>query len=531
MKRRKWALIAAGILVYVIMITMLVISEKNFGNQNPEYRINSPQKAIWFSAETLTTVGYGDMYPSTPVGRLIALLMMLFSLGFLAYLITQFLVNARILFKPRLLLWAFEKKNWYLFDDYNSYSIALARDLLVKMPDCVVIFCETPAADVGKTESGYRMLFSIDEVQKLHKEKGRTFIFFMSGNIMKNYAESVEQVKRGVPACCMTEYEPQHIPKGLTLFSPYQCCARLYWKQYPVCAADEKIVLIGKGKYGRAILEQGILVNIISSEQHIEYIVYGGASDFEDLHPYLGEVLSVNHAKAGMDSILFKDRPWYKELDIIQGADRIIIAEDDENHSLDILCKLRRYCPFSGSIHIRKSDQFENETTFGKMEDVFTIDIVLQQKLNQSGIALHEIYRKKNPEAGIPEWDDLSAFLQRSNLAAADHLDMKLRILLGEKYDEISDIEKYACAFKKYNDTKAEKAGFYRKIEHERWMRFHSLYNWRYSEERDNERRLHPLMIPFESLSEKEQEKDDGAWLLLEEKQDVSCAGLWSDRR
>ena len=46
-------------------------------------------------------------------------------------------------------------------------------------------------------------------------------------------------------------------------------------------------------------------------------------------------------------------------------------------------------------------------------------------------------------------------------------------------------------------------------------MRFHSMYNWRYSPVRNNAAREHPLMLPYEQLVPSDQAKDDYAWELL----------------
>ncbi len=53
-------------------------------------RINSFFDALWWSAATITTVGYGDIYPTTYVGRIIAVFTMLIGVSTLA------VVTARI---------------------------------------------------------------------------------------------------------------------------------------------------------------------------------------------------------------------------------------------------------------------------------------------------------------------------------------------------------------------------------------------------------------------------------------------------
>jgi Ion channel len=42
---------------------------------------------LWWAATTITTVGYGDLYPETDTGRAVAILVMLVGIGFLSLLI------------------------------------------------------------------------------------------------------------------------------------------------------------------------------------------------------------------------------------------------------------------------------------------------------------------------------------------------------------------------------------------------------------------------------------------------------------
>lgn len=60
-------------------------------------RINSFFNALWWSASTITTVGYGDIYPVTVAGRVIAVFTMIVGVASLAVVtarIAQFLVSS-----------------------------------------------------------------------------------------------------------------------------------------------------------------------------------------------------------------------------------------------------------------------------------------------------------------------------------------------------------------------------------------------------------------------------------------------------
>lgn len=55
---------------------------------------------VWFAVETVTTVGYGDIVPSTSAGRVVAMIIMFVGIGFVA-LLTGFVAD-RFINRPRL---------------------------------------------------------------------------------------------------------------------------------------------------------------------------------------------------------------------------------------------------------------------------------------------------------------------------------------------------------------------------------------------------------------------------------------------
>mgnify|MGYP000618456289 CR=1 FL=1 len=85
---RRLVAFGLSIIIYAILLKMLIQLESAGEGTN----IHNLPDAIWYSLVTLTTVGYGDYYPSTPGGRIIGYIFVLASLGILGLLISK--INA-----------------------------------------------------------------------------------------------------------------------------------------------------------------------------------------------------------------------------------------------------------------------------------------------------------------------------------------------------------------------------------------------------------------------------------------------------
>lgn len=80
---QKFRLLLIGLLVYAAFVIALHLAEQGAEGAN----IHSIPEALWYSIVTLTTVGYGDFFPVTPLGKMLGIGFIFGSLGLLGLLI------------------------------------------------------------------------------------------------------------------------------------------------------------------------------------------------------------------------------------------------------------------------------------------------------------------------------------------------------------------------------------------------------------------------------------------------------------
>lgn len=92
---------AKGTLTSVAILAVLLIIFSSIAilefEDNPSSNIKTAEDAIWWTYSTITTVGYGDKYPVTLEGRIIAMVLMTFGVGlfgtFTAYISSLFVAQ------------------------------------------------------------------------------------------------------------------------------------------------------------------------------------------------------------------------------------------------------------------------------------------------------------------------------------------------------------------------------------------------------------------------------------------------------
>jgi voltage-gated potassium channel len=97
---------------------------------NPNTNIRNISDAFWWAIETVTTVGYGDVYPTTAEGRIIGSFVMFAGIGILATFITA--LGSKLI-ELRLSRSIEEEKENQVSDDLPKKTKALIKDQIDKV--------------------------------------------------------------------------------------------------------------------------------------------------------------------------------------------------------------------------------------------------------------------------------------------------------------------------------------------------------------------------------------------------------------
>ncbi len=89
-------------ILYIVIVTFNVVLLSSSlllrfeGSINPE--INSFFDAVWLTVVTITSIGYGDSYPITTEGKIVAIFLMFFSIvliGAIAGIVSHNFLNSK----------------------------------------------------------------------------------------------------------------------------------------------------------------------------------------------------------------------------------------------------------------------------------------------------------------------------------------------------------------------------------------------------------------------------------------------------
>jgi len=83
--RAQYAAFITVLLAFVVLVTVSIVV-LNAESRSADANITTGWQALWWSVVTLTTVGYGDFFPVTAVGRISAMFLMIMGIGIIGAL-------------------------------------------------------------------------------------------------------------------------------------------------------------------------------------------------------------------------------------------------------------------------------------------------------------------------------------------------------------------------------------------------------------------------------------------------------------
>lgn len=284
---------------------------------------------------------------------------------------------------------------------------------------------------------------------------------------------------------------------NLHFFNINDLVARDYWKNNSLYDFKDracKVAIIGSTDIGKALFKYGYLNNLYTLNQNFEYHLYAFKGPEAD---FLRNLKTENN-----DKIFVHDDYWENDSNTLSQMDRVIYAEKTDH--LNLIQKLLFINP-TAEIHCYSPDEISYEDVyatdsllmFGNVNKLISEDNIKSEKLYRLGKLFNYDYSLRYASREAPadyekemeaEWSKLDGFKKSSSIARADHYWIEKRL----KDDGIL--------------SETEEESWH--IEHIRWCRFHYINHWSYAEKRDNARRKHNLLIPYEDLPKSEKEKD-----------------------
>lgn len=334
-------------------------------------------------------------------------------------------------------------------------------------------------------------------------------------------------------------------------FNSYAIGARTLLDQYPAFSTGDKkttprpVVLIGAGRLGEGLLSR------IARTWYLEHHTDGtrlsitlidlNADRIRDnmliQYPKLSSVCDLVSISMDVQSAEFKRGDFLSDPVLNEGFIAYICLDDD-SLGLYAALTLHQHTPGKNVSFIVRMDHntsvakliADDKEGLGSIREIHPVNMVEITSSSQLILAgeeevlaraIHENYciqerlkgitQEKNPL--IVPWDTLRTLTERNSGIDGEHYCESNRMqahfiwtklsLVGCDIGPILDWDS-AMTFR----FSPEETEFLARHEHERWMKEKKEGGWRYGGERDDIKKIHPSLVPYDQLSEPEKEKD-----------------------
>jgi voltage-gated potassium channel len=150
--------VLGSLLLVVALIYMLVYVE----SKDPDSSINSFSNALWWMVITLTTIGYGDLYPTTPAGKIIGLFFVFGSLGVLGYLISTLTSKYHTMIEEKKLGFrGTQFMDHIIFIGWNEFSRMVAEEIYHTAKKIAIVTHNKDEIDLIYSQFGKENTFAL----------------------------------------------------------------------------------------------------------------------------------------------------------------------------------------------------------------------------------------------------------------------------------------------------------------------------------------------------------------------------------
>jgi len=112
------------ILIWSVVLSLYTSLLLYFEGQTPDSNIKDTFDAVWYTIVTLTSVGYGDYYPVTTIGKILGLTAVLGSVGVLSFIISKITVKYSAYME--------KKKNGHFGTKFTNHFVIIGWDSFSK---------------------------------------------------------------------------------------------------------------------------------------------------------------------------------------------------------------------------------------------------------------------------------------------------------------------------------------------------------------------------------------------------------------
>jgi hypothetical protein len=314
--------------------------------------------------------------------------------------------------------------------------------------------------------------------------------------------------------------------KVVEFFSMDEMAAQQYVIQDPIEAtARAEILIAGAGVFGRSILvafakawrasgrpPQSLLVTLVDPD------ATSIAAEMNDRWPVVAEFCQITPDERELTAVL--------RTSAIGAPYRSYICYENEDHALrTALSAVRLWHGGPGSVVVRIS-RLRLLGTSGELRDTlldsvgsrlrFAVVPTLAGALvaqdpdpvRDLARAIHENYvaqERGNPGAKMGEgalvaWDVLHEDYKAANYGQADGFSNLLRLVGATIAPRSSAVEKFTIL--------EEEVQRLAPLEHDRWVAERKNHGWVHGKQRDDRRKKHPAIAPWETLSDRDRQRD-----------------------